>query len=108
MMNPQVTPETIVEVAQGITPVQVVTLILLGIIAFGFIITVGKWVITLKLGTLPEELNTIRAALESIKVDIARLEGKLWDKEDIQREIKAAIGEHIERCPFHQKEGDKK
>ena len=107
-MNPQVTPENIIEVTQGATPVQIVTLALLGVVAFGVIIGVVKWVIDLKLGTIPQELKSIQESLANIKTDIARLEGKLWDKEDIQREIKAAIGEHIERCPFHQKEGDKK
>lgn len=104
----QVSPENIIEVTQGATPVQIATLVLMGVVAFGVIIGVVKWVIDLKLGTLPQDLAGIRESLERLKTDIARLEGKLWEKDDIQREIKAAIGEHMEKCPFHHHEGDNK
>ena len=96
-----VTPEHLVSVTQGATPLQIVTLGLLGVIALGVVIGIVKWIIDIKLGTLPTEIDGIRKSLESIKTDIARLEGKLWDKEDIQREMKAAVAEHIEKCPYH-------
>ena len=96
-----VTPEHIASLAQGATPMQIVILVLLGIIALGVIVGIVRWVIDLKLGTLPADINDIRASLSTLKADIARLEGKLWDKEDIQREMKAAIADHIEHCPFH-------
>jgi len=99
-----ITPEHLVTVTQGATPVQIITLVVLGIIAFGFIFAFGKWVIDLKLGTLPQDLKEIQKSLDTLKTDMARLEGKLWDKEDIQREMKAAIVDHIEHCPFHQQD----
>lgn len=108
MMNGQVTPEQIIEVTQGATPVQIATLVLLGVVAMGVIIGVVKWVIDLKLGTIPNDLTGIRESLASIKGDIGRLEGKLWDEGQIQREIKAAIADHMEKCPFHKHDGDTK
>lgn len=99
-----VTPEHLVTVTQGATPVQIVTLVLLGIIALGTVVGIVKWVIDIKLGTLPQDLKDIQKSLDALKTDMARLEGKLWDKEDIQREMKAAIADHIEHCPFHQQE----
>ena len=99
-----VTPEHLVSVTQGATPLQIVTLGLLGVIALGVVIGIVKWIIDIKLGTLPQDLKDIRKSLDTLKTDMARLEGKLWDKEDIQREMKAAIVDHIEHCPFHQQE----
>ena len=96
-----VTPEHLVSVTQGATPIQIVTLVVLGIIALGVVIGIVKWVIDLKVGALPADLNEIRKSLDVLKTEIARLEGKLWDKEDIQREMKAAIADHIEKCPYH-------
>ena len=107
-MNGQVTPEQIIEVTQGAPPVQIATLILLGVVALGVIIGVVKWVIDLKLGTIPNELNGIREALASIKFDIGKLEGKLSDAAQIKKEIQAAICGHMEKCPFHHHEGGKK
>ena len=102
-----ITPEHLITVTQGATPVQIVTLIVLGVIALGIVIGIVKWVIDLKLGTLPGELSNIRTSLDTLKYDIARLEGKLWDKEDIQRALRSAIADHIEKCPYHhQKESD--
>ena len=103
-MNNAVTPEHLVTITQGATPVQIVILVLLGIIALWTIISVVRWVIGLKLGTLPQDLKEIQKSLDTLKTDMARLEGKLWDKEDIQREMKAAIVDHIEHCPFHQQD----
>ena len=99
-----VTPEQLVTVTQGATPVQIVTLVVLGIIAFGMIVGIVKWVIDIKLGALPGELSSIRESLATLKTDLAKIEGKLWSKDDIQREIKAAIADHIEKCPFHNDE----
>lgn len=99
-----ITPEQLVTVTQGATPVQIVTLVVLGIIAFGMIVGIVKWVIDIKLGALPGELSSIRESLATLKTDLAKIEGKLWSKDDIQREIKAAIADHIEKCPFHNQE----
>ena len=104
-----ITPEQLVTVTQGATPVQIVTLVVLGVIALGVVVGIVKWVIDLKLGSLPGDLREIQKSLDALKTDMARLEGKLWDKEDIQREMKATIVEHIEHCPFfHQQKGIEK
>ncbi len=99
-----VTPEHLVTVTQGATPVQIVTLVVLGIIAFGVVVGIVKWVIDIKLGTLPQDLNAIRHSLGDLKNDMVRLDSKMWSTDDIQREIKSAITDHIERCPFHRQE----
>jgi len=96
-----ITPENLVTITQGATPLQIVTLVVLGVIALGVVIGIVKWVIDIKLGTLPNDISGIRESLANLKTDLAKIEGKLWSKDDIQREIKAAIAEHIEKCPYH-------
>ena len=97
-----VTPEHLASVTYGATPVQIITLVVLGVIALGFIVGIVKWVIDLKLGTLPQDLKDIQRSLETLKNDMIRLESKLWSTEDIEQAMDAAIKEHIEHCPFHQ------
>lgn len=96
-----VTPEHLVTVMQGTTPVQIVILILLGIIALGVIIAIVKWVIDLKVGTLPSDLAAIRAELTDLKLQLSDLRGELWSKEQVDTRISAAIRDHIEQCPYH-------
>ena len=96
-----VTPEHLVSVTQGATPVQIITMVLLGIIAFGAVIAVVRWVVDLKLGMLPQDLKEIRASLDALKNDMTRLDAKLWSEADIQQAMSAAIKEHIEKCPYH-------
>ena len=96
-----VTPEHLVTVTQGASPAQIATMVFLGVIAFALVLIVGKWVIDLKMGTLPQDLKDIQKSLDALKDNMRRLEGKLWDKEDIQREFRAAIADHIEKCPYH-------
>ena len=97
-----ITPEHLVTVTQGATPVQIVTLVVLGVIALGVVIGIVKWVIDLKLGTLPQDLKEIQKSLDTLKNDMIRLDSKLWSEADIQQAMNAAIKEHIEHCPFHQ------
>ena len=96
-----VTPEHLVTVTQGATPVQMVILGLLGIIALGVIIAVVKWVVDLKVGTLPNDLAAIRAELTDLKLQLSDLRGELWSKEQVDIRISAAIRDHIEQCPYH-------
>lgn len=98
-----ITPENLVQVTEGATPIQIVMLVLLGIIAFGAIIGIVKWVIDLKLGTLPQDLKEIRQSLGTLKSDMVRLDSKLWSIDDIDRAMKAKIAEHVEKCPYHHK-----
>lgn len=97
-----ITPEHLVTVTQGATPVQIVTLVVLGVIALGVVVGIVKWVIDLKLGTLPQDLKEIQKSLDTLKNDMIRLDSKLWSEADIQQAMNAAIKEHIEHCPFHQ------
>ena len=85
---------------------QIITLVLLGVIAIGVIIGVVRWVIDLKLGTLPQDLKEIRLSLGTLKSDMVRLESKLWSTDDIQRAMNAALKDHIEHCP-HQCHSDR-
>jgi len=94
-----VTPEHLVTITQGATPVQIITMVLLGILALGAVIAVVRWVIDLKLGTLPQDLKEIRTSLDTLKNDVTKLDSKLWSDSDIKRAMDAAIKDHIEHCP---------
>lgn len=96
-----VTPEHIVTLTQGTTPVQIVILVLLGIIALGVIVAIVKWVVDLKMGTLPSDINEIRTSLSDLRNELATIQGKLWSKDDVRVEIKAAIADHMAQCHFH-------
>lgn len=96
-----ITPEHLVTVTQGATPVQIITMILLGILALGTIIAVVRWVIDLKLGTLPQDLKDIRTSLDTLKNDVTKLDAKLWSDGEINTAMDAAIKDHIEHCPYH-------
>lgn len=96
-----VTPEHLVTITQGATPVQIITMVLLGILALGTIIAIVRWVIDLKLGTLPQDLKEIRTSLDTLKNDVTKLDSKLWSDADIQRAMNAALKDHIEHCPHN-------
>lgn len=99
-----VAPEHLVTLTQGATPLQIVTLVILGVIALGVIIGIVKWVIDLKLGTLPADISKINDTLSGLKSNLVRVEDKLWNDTDIRREIRAAIADHMEHCPLHRRE----
>ena len=96
-----VTPEHLVTVTQGSTPVQIAVLFLLGVIAFWAIFSTVKWVINLRVGTLPDDITAIRENLTDLKVQLSDIRGKLWDKEEVDVRISSAIRDHIEKCPHH-------
>ena len=102
-MGNNITPEHLVSVIQGATPTQIVILFLLGVIALGVIIGIVKWIIDLKLGTLPQELKEIQKSLNTLRENMASLNSKLWSPEDVEKAMEATIKTHIEHCPFHQK-----
>ena len=97
------TPEQITEIVAGATPVQIITLVFIGIIAMGFIFSTVRWVLDIKIGSLPKDIQDIRNQLEELKVNITKIEGKLWDRETIQMEITNAIREHERECPCFSK-----
>lgn len=95
-----ITPEHLVTVTQGATPAQIVTLILLGVIALGAIVGIVRWVIDLKVGTLPADIAAIRNDLTDLKLKLADIRGELWSKEEVDARVSAAIKAHIEQCPY--------
>ena len=94
-----VTPENLVTVAQGATPAQIAILILLGIIAFWAIISVVRWVIDLKMGTLPKDIANISKELRDLGLQISDLRGNMWSRDQVDDHIDAKIREHMEKCP---------
>lgn len=94
-----VTPEHLVTVTQGATPLQIAILILLGVIAFGFIFMVVRWVIDLKLGTLPADIAAISKELKDLDLQISDLRGAMWSRDQVDDHIDAKIREHMEKCP---------
>jgi len=107
-MKDVVIPEHIVELGSGATPLQIVLLVLLGIIALSAIFIVVRWIVDLKLGvieqktgTLPEDIKTINAKLGNMEIKLTEIKGQLWSHDDVTREIDAAIGHHVSQCPYH-------
>lgn len=100
-MKDVVTPEHLVQVTQGTTPVQIVILILLGIIVLGVVIWIVKWVIDIKVGTLPGDIAAIRKDMSDLKLQLTKLQGELWSKEEVDARVSEAIRYHIEKCPYH-------
>ena len=95
-----VTPEQVGTVVQGASPVQIIILIFLGVIALGVIIAVVKWVVDLKTGTLPQEIKEIKKSLDEMRLMFTQVESKLWTRDDMEREIKSAIDRHMVNCPY--------
>ena len=96
-----VTPEHLVTVTQGATPLQIVILILLGALAIIGVVWLCKWLVDLKMGTLPTDISKINDSLTTLKSDFSKMNGKLWSKDDVYTRIASAIKDHIEQCPFH-------
>ena len=96
-----VTPEHLVTITQGATPAQIAILALLGVIAFYAVISVVKWVVNLKVGTLPADIAAIREDLTALKLQLSDIRGELWSKEEVDARVSAKIKEHIEHCPYH-------
>ena len=91
--------EHLVTVTQGATPLQIAILVLLGIIALGFIFMVVRWVIDLKMGTLPADIATISKELKVLALQISDLRGDMWTRDQMNDHIDAKIREHMEKCP---------
>lgn len=98
-MNP--TPEHLVAVTQGATSTQIAILVLLGAIAVIGIVWLCKWLVDLKMGTLPADISRISESLSALRTEMATIQGKLWSKDDVRVEIKAAIADHMAQCHFH-------
>lgn len=94
------TPENIELLMQGATPIQLLTMIFLGVICLALIIGIVKWVVDIKTGTLPQDIKEIKNVLNESAIKMAQMESKLWSHEDIARDIASAIDQHSLNCPF--------
>jgi|GEM_PF-6666765 len=93
-------PEHVANLAHGVTAVQIVILILLGIAAGGSLILVVRWVVDIKVGPLPADMKEIKDALGDLRERMTQIEGKLWSDDKIHREIKLAVARHELNCPL--------
>lgn len=104
-------PEHVEAVATGITPYQVVILIFLGILILLGLVNLMKWMIDLKLGTIPKDIQQLKddiknlssnltQNLQNLEKSVIEIRSKLWTKEDIANEITSAINKHILECPL--------
>jgi len=104
-------PEHVEAVTNGITPYQVVILIFLGILILLGLVNLMKWMIDLKLGTIPKDIQQLKddiknlnsnltQNLQNLEKSVIEIRSKLWTKEDIANEITSAINKHILECPL--------
>ena len=103
-----ITPENVGDITAGMTPVQMVILIFLGILILIGIINLVKWMIDIKIGTIPEDIknlnDSVSEKLNNLEKSVISIESKLWTKEDISNEINNAINKHILDCPIRNKD----
>jgi len=92
-------PEHIQMLVQGATPIQIIIMIFLGIIALGIIVWIVKWIIDLRVGTLPQDIKEIKNSLNETNMRMTQMESKLWSHDDIAREISSVINQHMATCP---------
>ena len=107
-MGSNATPENIELLMQGATPIQLLTMIFLGVICLALIIGIVKWVVDIKTGTLPADIKEIKNVLNESAIKMAQMESKLWSHEDIARDIASAIDQHTLNCPFRKNKFDEK
>ena len=104
-------PEHVEAVTNGITPYQVVILIFLGILILLALVNLMNWMIDLKLGTIPKDIQQLKddiknlnsnltQNLQNLEKSVIEIRSKLWTKEDIANEITSAINKHILECPL--------
>ena len=98
-MGGVVTPDNVVELTRGITPVQIVLLILFGCLFFWCIIWSVNWLINLKMGDLPKDVKEINERLTTIQQQQTRIEGRLWTDKEVNDAITTCILKHSSECP---------
>ena len=94
-----VTPEQAAAVATGATPVQILTMVFLGIIVLWILICIVRWVIKLKIGTLPDDIKEIKGTMNENAKTLIEMKGKLWSEEKVKSEFFSAIEHHKMECP---------
>ncbi len=92
-------PSDVQLLVQGATPIQIITMIFVGIIALGIIISVVKWVVDTKVQSLPGDIKEIKNSLQNTQMQLTEVKGKLWSHDDVAREIASAIKDHALDCP---------
>jgi len=102
-----ITPEHVESMTAGITPVQIVILIFLGILILIGIINLVKWMIDIKIGSIPDDIknlnDSVSEKLNNLEKSVIGVQSKLWTKEDISKEITSEINKHILECPLRNK-----
>lgn len=78
-----VTAENVAGVAGNASMVQLVTLIFLGVIAVCAILYVVRWIIDLKLGTMPQDIKEIKQQVAEIPI----IKEKMWGSEEIEKSM---------------------
>ena len=94
-----VTPDNIVKLTQGASPVQIVLLILFGCLFFWCIIWSVNWLINLKMGELPKDIKETKENLEQLNSRLISMEGRMWSKDDLRNAVNLCIYEHTKECP---------
>ena len=109
---PSVETSQIANLAHGATPVQIVILVLLGIVAAGVWFAVVKWYVDATNRARDQKIDDLNAAVLSIATDIksindnlaknylaiSKVESKLWSEEKITTAIKGTLLEHQLKC----------
>jgi hypothetical protein len=94
-----VTPDNIVKLTQGASPVQIVLLILFGCLFFWCIIWSVNWLINLKMGELPKDIKEIKQKHDELKNGLISIENRMWSKDDFRDTVNLCILEHAKECP---------
>lgn len=93
------TPEQAATLASGATPVQILTMIFLGIIVLWILICIVRWVIKMKIGTLPEDIKELNKKMTNNSEILIEMKGKLWSEDKVKSEFEKAIEHHKMECP---------
>ena len=82
-----VTPENIVKVAQGATPLQIIILVILGALFFWAIVWSVNWLVNIKMGELPKDIKETKESLEQLNNRLISMEGRMWSKDDLHNAV---------------------
>ena len=94
-----VTPEQAAAVATGATPVQILTMVFLGIIVLWILICIVRWVIKLKIGTLPDDIKQLNEKMSKNSEILIEMKGKMWSEGKIKSEFDSVLEHHKNECP---------
>lgn len=93
-MNP-VTVENVAQTSQNPTALMYVVLIFLGIIAMGVIISVVRWIVDIKTGTLPNDIKELKGQVGAMAILQAEINTKLLGRQERVEEIDDRIEIHV-------------